>query len=133
MWIRNTGCGATKKTCGLAVSATCPTLQVGEDIPTDDSNIYFCTVEQKVLLTEVSSVLAVSVVNPDPLESVSFPQIRIRSLVFPDPDPALKSTTVRENLTMYACSLGHCWPTDKENQVKMSKKYLFRYIASLKQ
>jgi hypothetical protein len=34
-----------------------------------------------------------------------------------------KKLTGRENLTMYAFWLGHGRPTDKENLVKMNKKY----------
>ncbi len=37
-----------------------------------------------------------------------------------------------ENWTKYAFWLGSVRPTDKENQVKMYKKYYFRYITSLK-
>jgi hypothetical protein len=37
--------------------------------------------------------------------------------------------TGRENLTKYAFWLGPGGPTDKENQVKMYKKYCFRYIT----
>jgi hypothetical protein len=40
--------------------------------------------------------------------------------------------TGRENLTKYAFWLGLVRPTDKENQVKMYKKYFFGYIISLK-
>jgi hypothetical protein len=35
--------------------------------------------------------------------------------------------TVRENLTKYAFCLGPVGPIDKENQVKMYKKYCFRF------
>jgi hypothetical protein len=38
----------------------------------------------------------------------------------------------RENLTKYAFWLGPGGPTDKENQVKMYKKYFFRDITPLK-
>jgi hypothetical protein len=34
---------------------------------------------------------------------------------------------------MYDCFLTPGGPSDKENQVKMYKKYHFRYITSLKQ
>jgi hypothetical protein len=40
--------------------------------------------------------------------------------------------TGRENLTKYAFCLGPVGPTDKENQVKLYKKYCFRFIPSLK-
>ncbi len=40
--------------------------------------------------------------------------------------------TGRENLTKSAFWLGPGGPTDKENLVKMYKKYCFRYISSLK-
>jgi hypothetical protein len=35
----------------------------------------------------------------------------------------------RENLTKYTFWLGPGGPTDKENQVKMYKKYYFGYIT----
>jgi hypothetical protein len=38
----------------------------------------------------------------------------------------------RENLTKNTFCVGPVRPTDKENQVKMYKKYCFRYITSLK-
>jgi hypothetical protein len=40
--------------------------------------------------------------------------------------------TGRGNLTKYAFWLGAVGLTEKENQVKMYKKYCFRFIASLK-
>ncbi len=39
--------------------------------------------------------------------------------------------TGREDLTTHASWLGPGRPTDKENQVKMYKKYLFRYFTCL--
>jgi hypothetical protein len=60
-------------------------------------------------------------------------------MIFQDPDPfpgsGLMSTTKltgRENLTTNTFCVGPVGPTDKENQVKMHKKYRSRYITSLK-
>jgi hypothetical protein len=39
--------------------------------------------------------------------------------------------TGRENLTKNGFILGPDGPTDRENQVKMCKKYCFSYITSL--
>ncbi len=65
--------------------------------------------------------------------------VPIRTQVFQDPDPdpliTLMSTTKltgRENLTKCAFWLGPGGPTDRENQIKMYKKYCFMYITSLK-
>jgi hypothetical protein len=69
--------------------------------------------------------------------------VRIRN-IFPDPGPFLSvsvfrfySSHSRSNwigkYNMYACCLAPGMPTDKENQVKMFKKYRFRYITSLHQ
>ncbi len=61
-------------------------------------------------------------------------RIRIRK-IFPDPYPTLMSPAklpVRENLTKYACWLGHGGSTDEENQVKMNEEYHFRHITALK-
>ncbi len=54
------------------------------------------------------------------------------------PDPSLKNATNltgTENVTTYACSLAPSGPTDKENQVKIYKRYCmvpyrFRYIMA---
>jgi hypothetical protein len=40
--------------------------------------------------------------------------------------------TGRENLTKNTFCVGPVGTTDKENQAKIYKKYLFRYISSLK-
>jgi hypothetical protein len=40
--------------------------------------------------------------------------------------------TETENLTKNTFCVGPIGPTDNENQVKMYKKYCFRYITSLK-
>jgi hypothetical protein len=55
----------------------------------------------------------------------------------PDSDPkaTLMSTTKltgRENLTKNTFCVGPVGPNDKENQVKIYKKYCLRYITSLK-
>jgi hypothetical protein len=39
-----------------------------------------------------------------------------------------KKLTGKENLTKYAYWLGPVGPTNKENHVKMNKKYCFRYL-----
>jgi hypothetical protein len=59
--------------------------------------------------------------------------------MFWDQDPDMGATimsttklTGRENLTKYAFWLGPSGPTDKENQVKMYKKYCLRYNIFLK-
>jgi hypothetical protein len=62
-------------------------------------------------------------------------RIRIRN-IFPDPYPTLMGpakSPVRENLTTYACRLGHGGSTDKENLVKMNEEHHFRYISASKQ
>jgi hypothetical protein len=43
-----------------------------------------------------------------------------------------KKLTGRENLTKNTFCVGPVGPTDKENQVKMYKKYCFWYISSMK-
>jgi hypothetical protein len=69
--------------------------------------------------------------DTDLLGSVSFSLIRIR---FPNVLGSGSVTYANEHnsvnrMTTYACWLGPSGPTDKENQVKMNKKYRFRYIC----
>jgi hypothetical protein len=68
------------------------------------------------------------------------------AIIFQDPDPfpgcigsgsvsrynGTTKLTGRENLTKKTFCAGPSGPTDKENQLKMYKKYSFRYITYLK-
>jgi hypothetical protein len=55
--------------------------------------------------------------------------------IFPHPflSASTSKLTERKNITSYVCCLTPDGPPDKENQVKMYKKYRFRYIIFLKQ
>jgi hypothetical protein len=73
--------------------------------------------------------------NPDPYHFFKDPEpslgcLGFGSVSYSNGTPKL---TGRENLTKNTCCVAHVGPIDKENQVKMYKKYCFRYISSLKQ